>query len=188
MNYPLSTQSYPRQSFALSALHTLQYCPMILRLSYTLAQKTKARPTALHPLNANAFADWSAHYIHANGDAFVIAVCTRSLYTVVVPAAGIVTPVTLDARIYAYLKDYLVSDGFEFFYRRLVDRDDEETTLSKLLDAESAANLDDLGELVQYYLAEEGLSPEEAARKLNEIPLAALNHRSPRSVFKTMGF
>ncbi len=161
---------------------------MILRLSYTLAQKTKARTTALHPLNANAFADWSAHYIHANGDAFVIAVCTRSLYTVVVPAAGIVTPVTLDARIYAYLKDYLVSDGFEFFYRRLVDRDEEETTFSKLLDAESAANLDDLGELVQYYLAEEGLSPEEAARKLNEIPLAALNHRSPRSVFKTMGF
>ena len=161
---------------------------MILRLSYTLAKKIKAQPTALHPFSANAFADWSAHYIRINGKAFVIVMSTRSLYTVVLPAEGIVTPASLDARIYAHLKDYLLADDLEFFYRRLVERDEEATTFSKLLDAESAANLEDLGELLHYYMTEEGQGPEEAARKLNEIPLAALNHASPRAIFKTMGF
>lgn len=161
---------------------------MILRLTDTLARKIRFRPTAVQPLHVNAFADWSVHLFRAGRTPFLLAMNTRSLYTVVAPANGIVTPVTLEARLHAYLRSHLVSDGFEFFYRRLVDRGDDATIFSKPLDARSEATLADFSQLVEHYVAEEKLDPEEAARRVNSAALSALNHETPRHTFQTMGF
>jgi len=161
---------------------------MILRLSDSLGRKLKARPVALHPLNANAFADWSVHYTQANRAALLIVANTRSLYTVIAPGDGIVTLQSLDARVFAYVKDRLYADGFEFLYRRLVEGDGETTIYSKPLNPQSVGALNDLAELATYYLSEAGLDEDGASRKINDTPLSALNHRSPRATFQSMGF
>lgn len=158
-----------------------------MRFSESVIRKIKTRPTVLHPLDANAYADWSVNYVKANRHAYLVGMNTRSLYTVVAPAEGIVTPVTLEARLAAYMKDYLEHDGFVFFYRRFIDRDGESATCSKLLNPASVALLNDISELVQYHLTEEDRSLTETAEIINAGPLSALGHKTPRQTFQTMG-
>ncbi len=161
---------------------------MILRLSDTLARKLRVRPDTLHPLNANAYADWSLHLVRANRQQFVLAANTRSLYAAIAPMDGVVAPNVLEARVFAHVRSYMESDGLVFFYRRLVDNEQEETIYSRPLNPQSTAALRDMGEMVEYYLAEEEMEPDEAARKINETPLSVLRHKSPRDTFQTMGF
>jgi hypothetical protein len=161
---------------------------MLLRLTHNLAKKVKARPVEHHPMHANAFADWSAHYLPAQDEPVLLIMNTRSLYTVIAPGDGLVNPVSFEARVFAYVKDALMSDGFEFFYRRLVDGDDEATVFSKPLDEASKAALDDVGELVLHYLSEEGLEREACAAKINEAPMSVLKQETPKRAFQTMGF
>lgn len=161
---------------------------MILRLSDTLARKLKVRPDSLHPLNANAFADWSLHLVHARRKQFVLAANTRSLYATIAPLEGVVAPNVLEARVFAHVRSYMEADGLVFFYRRLVDNTQEETVYSRPLNPQSMAALRDMGELVEYYLTEEAMELDEAAHKINETPLSVLRHKSPRDTFQTMGF
>ncbi len=161
---------------------------MILRLTDTLARKLKVRPEMLHPLNANAFADWSLHLVRANRKQFVLAANTRSLYAAIAPMEGVVAPNVLEARVFAHVRSYMESDGLVFFYRRLVDNEQEETLFSRPLNPQSSAALRDMGELVEYYLVEEEMEPTEAAHKINETPLSVLRHKSPRATFQSMGF
>ena len=139
-------------------------------------------------MHANAFADWSAHYLPAQDGPMLLIMNTRSLYTVIAPGDGLANPVGLEARVFAYVKDALLSDGFEFFYRRLVDGDDEATVFSKPLDEASKAILDDVGELALHYLTEDDLDREACALKINEAPMSVLKQETPRRAFQTMGF
>lgn len=171
-----------------SQRHAIQYAPMILRLTDTLARKLKVRPDTLHPLNANAFADWSLHLVRANRQQFVLAANTRSLYAAIAPLDGVVAPNVLEARVFAHLRSYMESDGLVFFYRRLVDNENEETIFSRPLNPQSIAALRDLGELVEYYLVDEAMEPDEVAQKINGTAMSVLRHKSPRDTFQTMGF
>lgn len=161
---------------------------MILRLSDTLARKLRARPVALHPLNVNPFADWTAHVTRADRTSLLVILNTRSLYTVVAPLEGIVTIQSMEARLFAYVKARLLDDGFEFLFRRLIDQDNEKTTFSKPLNAQSIGALEDVTELLQHYLTEAGLDADEAARKINEMPFSILGQLCPREAFKAMTF
>ena len=161
---------------------------MILRLSDKLGRRLRARPTTRHPLHANAYADWSADYFRADRDAYILVANTKALYTVLLPAGGLVTPQALEARIHAYLAQALKEAGLEFFYKRLVERDDEPSTYSTLLNAESEAVLRDLAELAAYFMVEEGHDTEEAALRINRGPLAVLDRETPAETFRSMRF
>jgi len=139
-------------------------------------------------MHVNAFADWSAQLLRAKRESFVLVMNTRSLYSVIAPASGIVTPLALEARLFAHIKSQLYSDGLEFFCRRLLDRDGEATLFAKMLNSRTEATLHDFSELAQYYLGEEELSLEATAGKINSTMLSLLDHSTPRHTFQTMGF
>ena len=60
---------------------------MIFRLSQKLATKLKVAPSEM-PLDANPFADWSAHLFTAERMQFVILTNTESLYSTVMSGRG----------------------------------------------------------------------------------------------------
>ncbi len=61
---------------------------MILRLSQKLAKKVKTTPTRVLPLDANPFADWSAHLFTADRTQYILFSNTASLYSTVLYGAG----------------------------------------------------------------------------------------------------
>ena len=58
---------------------------MIFRLSQKLNAKIEAGILTAHPLNENAFADWSAHLFVAGRTQYLLLSNTKSLYS---PAGG----------------------------------------------------------------------------------------------------
>jgi len=61
---------------------------MILRVTAKLGKKIKSIPTETLPLDADPFADWSAHLFTAERRQYILLANTTSLYTVVMPGRG----------------------------------------------------------------------------------------------------
>ena len=62
---------------------------MILRVTAKLGKKIKHIPSEALPLDADPFADWSAHLFTAERRQYILLANTTSLYTVVMPGRGI---------------------------------------------------------------------------------------------------
>lgn len=159
---------------------------MIFRLSVKLATKLKIAPATSTPLDANPYADWSAHLFTAQRTQYVIITNTPSLYSMVMLGRGMVDDGQFIEAAMTAIREFMVADGNESIYRRFVVPASAQVQFSKALSRSVTGSMNDLVRCGSFWLVERELSPSDTSLKLNETPMSALNHRNAREAFKAL--
>lgn len=159
---------------------------MILRISEKLSRKIRVTPTEKRPLNKNPFADFSCHAVTVDGHEYIVAANTASLYAVVFPGDSIDRNTSFESALHDRLQEYIVGDGFEFLYKRLVHSDGDTVNYCRPLNEIISANLNQLASRVAAELTQRRRSPEEVTASLNRSRLPIIRHERPRDRFRTL--
>ena len=159
---------------------------MIFRLSQKLAKKIKEVPSQSLPPDSNPFADWSCHLFTADRTQYVILTNTPSLYSTVMYGRGITCDYELINRALDCVREFMVDDGQEFIYRRLIAPASATARFSKALNRSVIGSMNELVYHATMWLTEGDLPPFDTSFKLNEIPMSPLDYRNPREVFKSL--
>jgi hypothetical protein len=160
---------------------------MIFRLSQKLAHKIKTAPSRVLSLDANPHADWSAHLFTAERAHYILITNTASLYSTVMHGRGVSTDSQFLDRAIGQIREFMVDDGQEFVYRRLIALSTGTVQFSKSLNRSVNGSMNDLTYHAKVWLTEGELSPHDVSFKLNEIPMSALGYANPRETFKSLG-
>ncbi len=161
---------------------------MILRLSDKLSKRIGIRPIESLPLSANPFTDWSSHLFEAGRSEYILSTNTVTLYSIVFPARGIKGEPAFRSNMIAQLRAALLEDGFEFHYKRLIDRESDTVSYSKAFSRSVTGSMNDLAELSSFSLEDQGRSAEQTTRMLNSTPFSVIDNASPRQVFQRTSF
>jgi hypothetical protein len=159
---------------------------MTLRLSQKLNAQVKAGTLAAHPLNDNAFADWSAHLFVAARTRYILLTNTKSLYSAVMYARGITTDGRLIDRALSGIREFMAADNLALIYQRLIAPTCGTVHFAKALDRSVTGSMNDLSLHATIWLTEGGLSPFDVGFKLNAIPFSMLRYSRPRAAFTSM--
>ena len=159
---------------------------MIFRLSQKLAAKLKILPKVCLPLDANPFADWSAHLFTAQRTQYFIITNTASLYSVLMYGKGILDDGQFLNAALSALREFLPADGNEFIFRKFIAPVSGKVRFSKALSRSVTGSVNDLVYHATMWMVERELSPFDASFKLNDIPFSALGYKNPREAFKAM--
>ena len=159
---------------------------MILRLSQKLCTKIKAGSLKTMPLDANPFADWSAHLFVADRTQYIIVSNTKSLYSTVLFGKGITNDSQFVERALSSLREFMQDDGQQFIYRRFIAPESATVRFAKALDRSVTGSMNDLVVHAKMWLIERELSPYDVGFKLNEIPFSSLKYANPKEAFKAM--
>jgi len=159
---------------------------MIFRLSQKLNAKIEAGTLTAHPLNENAFADWSAHLFVAGRTQYLLLSNTKSLYSTAMYAKGITTDNRLIDRALEAMREFMEADDQAFIYQRLIAPTCGTVYFAKALDRSVTGSMNDLVYHATVWLTEGGLSPFDVGFKLNGIPFSTLGYATPREVFTAM--
>jgi hypothetical protein len=165
---------------------------MIFRLSQKLATKLKIAPKVCIPLDADPFADWSAHLFTADRTQYIIVTNTKSLYSVVMYGKGITDDSEFIDRALSSLREFMDADGLAFVYQRFVAPASGSVRFAKALNRSVTGSMNELVKFAKPWLAEGELSPHDVGLKLNDILLSALARSKtdfywkPREAFKSL--
>jgi phosphoribosyl-ATP pyrophosphohydrolase len=164
----------------------LDHDAMIIRLSQRLKQKIKTATSRILPLDANPYADWSAHLFTAERAHYILITNTASLYSTVLHGRGATSDSQFLDRALSQIREFMVDDGQEFIYRRLIAPSTGTVHFSRALNRSVTGSMNDLVFHAKVWLAEGDLSPHDVSFKLNEIPMSALGYANPREMFKSL--
>jgi hypothetical protein len=159
---------------------------MILRPTQKLAAKLKVRTTESLPLDANPYADWSAHLFRENCEQFIMVMNTASLYAVVMHGRGITNADRFLSEALGAIHDVLEVDGLGFFYSRFIEPAAGEVRFSKALSRSVTGSMNDLVKLAKVSLFVGGRSLHDLSFRTNRTPMSAIGMRSQREVFKSL--
>ena len=165
---------------------------MIFRLSQKLNAKLKAGTLPTVPLDANPFADWSAHLFTADRTQYIIVTNSKSLYSTVLYAKGITTDNRFIARALDSIREFMEGDGLAFMYQQFIAPSGGLVQFAKTLNRSVTGSLNDLIYHATVWLTEGEMSPFDVGFKLNEIPFSSLaaawpnSHGKPREAFKAL--
>lgn len=165
---------------------------MIFRLSQKLNAKIKAGTLDVLPPHENPFADWSAHVFAADRTQYVLLSNTRSLYSTVMYGTGITNDNHFINRALSRIREFMVDDGQEFSYQRLIVPACASVRFAKALNRSVTGSMNDLIDHATVWLTEGDLSPHDVGFKLNDIPFSTLMdskgspYSKPREAFKAM--
>jgi hypothetical protein len=159
---------------------------MIIRLSQKLAKKIKVMPTRVLPLDANPFADWSAHLFTAGRAQYILLTNTASLYSAVMHGAGNSTDSAFLSRGLSAIRELMIDDGLEFIYARLVAPTTATIHFSKALNRSVTGSMNDLIYHATMWLKEGDFAPCDVSFKLNEMPMSTIGYAKPPEAFKSL--
>ncbi len=165
---------------------------MILRLSQKLSTRIKAGKLAEIPLDENPFADWTATVFVADRTPYVLVSNTRSLYSTVCFARGILSESHFIERALSSMREFMQADGQEIIYRRFITPASGTVDFAKALNRSVTGSLNDLINHAKVWLAEDELSPHDVGFRLNEVLLSSLapgesdKYGKPREAFKNL--
>jgi len=117
---------------------------MDTRLSQKLAKKIKEAPTQSLPPDPNPFADWSGHLFTAERTQYIILTNTPSLYSLVMYGKGITDDSLFIDRALSAMREFMVDDGVEFVYRRLIAPASGTVRFSKALNRAVTGSMNDM--------------------------------------------
>jgi hypothetical protein len=158
---------------------------MIFRLSQKLAKKLKIKLAGCHPPPSNPFADWSASVFTVQRAQYIILTNTASLYSVVMLGRGIATEQRFVGAVLDSLREFLTADGQESLYHHVAAALDS-IEFSAALNRSVTGSMNDLVLNAKHWIAEQGVSPFDAAVGLNQMPMSALGYSNPGRAFKAL--
>lgn len=162
---------------------------MLFRLSLKLARKTKVGQLAELPLDDNPFADWSCHVFNVGRTQFLIVTNTRSLYSCLLPGAGITNGDVFVERSFLAIREFLEHDQQIHALDKLAAVSASTPHFAKALSRSITGSMNDLIFGAKLLLGD-GVDRLEAASRLNKTPLSALstadgrNYANPREVLE----
>jgi hypothetical protein len=159
---------------------------MIFRLSQKLGQKIKVKPSERLPLDANAFADWSAHLFTAARAQYVILTNTPSLYSVLMVGRGIANEGQFVDRALSCIEEFLAQDGQGSAYKRFIAPAASSIRFSTALNRSVVGSINDSVHVAKMMLTEDQLSLHEAASMLNQMPMSYLDYDNARGAFRSL--
>jgi hypothetical protein len=159
---------------------------MIFRLSQKLAKKLKIPLPRPVPADPNPFADWSAHLFAADRTQYLILTNTPSFYSTVIYGRGISYDSQFLDRALGSIREFMVDDGQEFIYRRLIAPASGTVRFTSALNRSVTGSINDLVYHAKFWLVERELSLFDTSFKLNEVPMSYFDYRTPREVFKAL--
>jgi len=160
---------------------------MIMRITAKLGKKIGISPKVALPAEPNPYTDWTANIFRAPRTEYIVLTNTHSLYSVIMPGAGITNEGAFVKRAFSYLSELLINDGDEFVLKRLVAPAFASVSFSKNINRAVIGSMNDLVLLAKYMLMEGELPLLELSFKLNMAPMSYLKHKRPRDVFSSMG-
>ena len=160
--------------------------PMIFRPTGKLAQKLHVLPAEVLPLHKCPYADWSACVLTANRRQYVLLTNTASLFSTVIPGAGIANSSTFHARAMEAIGDQLKQAGHDEIWLQTQKEHGAETHFSKTLNASLTGSVNMLVRYCQSYAEKGHVPPSEMGRRLNTIPMRALDSESPEQAFAAL--
>lgn len=134
-------------------------------------------------MDDNPYGDWSANVFHGGRRQYILVTNTASLYSAIMPGAGITTGADLVVKTVELLEEALSRDGFRFLFERLVVPSPTEVASSKALNRSVTGSMNDFVQRAKYMLADTQVSPHDAAYRMNRTPMGSLDFAFPIEVF-----
>lgn len=159
---------------------------MIFRLTQKLARKVKLPKLPAVPSGQNPFIDWTAHLFTAEHTHYTIVTNTASLYSLIMYGRGITDDNGLVQRTLEFMREYMVDDGCEFLYRRLIAPHTITISFAKSTDRRVTGSMNELILEARFYMTERRLSPFETSQQINQTPMSYLDYNSPKEAFKLL--
>jgi hypothetical protein len=159
---------------------------MIFRLTQKLARKVKLPPLQKLPSGQNPFIDWTAHLFTAEHTQYIIVTNTASLYSLIMYGRGITDDNELVQRMLEFMREYMVDDGCEFLYRRLIATHATTVSFAKSTNRQVIGSMNELILEARFYMTERLLSPFETSQQINKTIMSYLDYNSPKEAFKLL--
>ena len=165
---------------------------MIFRLSQKLNTKIKVGALSAVPLDADPYADWSAHLFVADRTQYILLSNTKSLYSTVLYGKGITNDHQFLDRALSSIREFMQDDGQQFAYHRFIAPASGRVRFAKALNRSVTGSMNDLIFHATVWLTEGDMSPHDVGFKLNDIPFSPLaaagtaSYATPREVFKAL--
>ena len=166
---------------------------MIFRLSQKLTAKIQPGPLATVPLDANPFADWSAHLFIAGRTQYILLSNTKSLYSTIMFGRGITDDRRFMERALSNIRDFMEDHGQGFVHQRLIAPSTDQIRFAKALNRSVTGSMNDLIVHAIALLSDGERAPCDVGTELNEVLLSSLGsggaekYGKPRDAFKAMG-
>ncbi len=159
---------------------------MIFRITTKLAKKIKESPQESLPQAESPYLDWTANLFHVNRVQYIIVTNTQSLYSIIMYAKGINDNSIFINYVLSYMGNFMVEDGNEFIFRRLIAPNAKVIYFSKPEGKRVTGSMNNLVYLAEWHLSDGNLSPFETARRINSAPMGLLKYELPCEAFKIM--
>lgn len=165
---------------------------MILRLSQKLNAKIKAGTLKALPLDANPFADWSAHLFVADRTQYVLLSNTKTLYSTVMYGKGCTNYSHFIQRALSSIRELMQDDGYEAEYLRCIAPATAKVQFANALDRTVTGSLNELVQAATCCLDDGVRSSFGVSVELNDLLLSAIaptkaeRYGKPKDAFKLL--
>ncbi len=159
---------------------------MIFRLTGKLSQKLHVRPEEALPLHECPYADWSACVFIANRRHYVLLSNTASLFSVVIPGAGIADADTFCARALEAINDRLKEAGCGDLWLQTQNAHGTDIRFSKGLNPSVTAGVTALVKYCKRLEERREMTPDEWGRLACRYPMKMLGDASPEEAFAAL--
>jgi hypothetical protein len=156
---------------------------MIIRLTQRLAKKIDFSPERCYPVEANAYADWSAHLFTAERTQYIIFSNTATLYSMIMYGRGTADFSDFIKFFLKSMAEFMREDGLESLFDRCILPEAKAIIFSKQGGRRVQGSINDFILSAKLYLTKYQMSLIETAQRINEAPMSYLKYDSPKSAF-----
>ena len=164
---------------------------MLFRLSAKLNTYLKHSRLKDRPLQADPFADWSAHLFLVKREKLILVSNTHSLYSFVMYAHTLPNELRFYERTMSYMRRFMELDGLEHVYEERIIPNTNMYHYAKALNRSVTGCMNELIHTAIYSVAERGMEPFEVGKVLNGVLLSTLktegsSYGCPNDAFRAM--
>lgn len=160
---------------------------LVFRPTKMLAARLKLKDLERSVSASSPYLDWSAHTFIGARYRYLIVTNSASLFSIVVPQAGVTSADAFIRTVGAALERYLEGCGRRSIFTKHIAPHLGEVVFARFTDRGVMGSMNDYVYTARDYLLPRGVSPVEIADQLNETPMFYLE-KVGRSVFPDQAF
>jgi hypothetical protein len=159
---------------------------MVFRFTRAAQKKLKIGALAALAPAENLFYEWFVHVFHARRYRYFITTNAATLFTVIIPGAGVKDDSIYFDNIFDAIKLQMEDVSMEFIYRRLIATKTAEILLSTTNSKSILGSMNDMIFNAKFLLDHEKMSPFDAGRFINKTPFSGIGMDYPENRMKNM--
>ncbi len=158
---------------------------MVFRFTRNAAKKLKLPALTTVKPSGELFQEWFVNVFYTRQRyKYFITTNAATLYSVIIHGKGVVDDAILFGDFFSMLETLLKDNECEFVHKRFIEPNKNGMTLSYTNNRSILASMNDLIINAKYALDHDGLSPLDASKDINEMPMGFINMQSPDRYIK----